>query len=177
MHSCPAQWGTGNPECSQLIQPASGLLSWPAEATFVPVSPRSGQAEVDEVLTAIRPNTCLVSLMLANNETGVIMVSVDSEGVGRRYPRKEVLTEGSRRSLGCSPSSLSPARRRAEPACLCTQPAQSSRGSAQDPGAHRCSTDDWQRACGRAGAGRGLPDHRGTQGVALLILPSADHPV
>ncbi|NWV40925.1 SCLY lyase, partial [Grantiella picta] len=44
-----------------------------AEATFVPVSPRSGQAEVDDVLAAVRPNTCLVSLMLANNETGVIM--------------------------------------------------------------------------------------------------------
>uniref|UniRef100_A0A8D2NPM7 Selenocysteine lyase n=1 Tax=Zosterops lateralis melanops TaxID=1220523 RepID=A0A8D2NPM7_ZOSLA len=44
-----------------------------AETTFVPVSPRSGQAEVDDVLAAIRPNTCLVSLMLANNETGVIM--------------------------------------------------------------------------------------------------------
>ncbi|XP_039412685.1 selenocysteine lyase isoform X1 [Corvus cornix cornix] len=51
----------------------AGLVSWPAEATFVPVSPRSGQAEVDDVLAAIRPNTCLVSLMLANNETGVIM--------------------------------------------------------------------------------------------------------
>ncbi|XP_059711157.1 selenocysteine lyase isoform X4 [Haemorhous mexicanus] len=44
-----------------------------AEATFVPVSPRSGQAEVDDVLAAIQPNTCLVSVMLANNETGVIM--------------------------------------------------------------------------------------------------------
>ncbi|NWU97383.1 SCLY lyase, partial [Upupa epops] len=44
-----------------------------AEATFVAVSPRSGQAEVDDVLAAVRPATCLVSLMLANNETGVIM--------------------------------------------------------------------------------------------------------
>ncbi|NXE91340.1 SCLY lyase, partial [Menura novaehollandiae] len=44
-----------------------------AEATFVPVSPRSGRAEVDDVLAAVRPNTCLVSIMLANNETGVIM--------------------------------------------------------------------------------------------------------
>ncbi|NWI90540.1 SCLY lyase, partial [Pitta sordida] len=44
-----------------------------AEVTFVPVSPRSGRAEVDDVLAAVRPNTCLVSLMLANNETGVIM--------------------------------------------------------------------------------------------------------
>ncbi|XP_051481941.1 selenocysteine lyase [Apus apus] len=44
-----------------------------AEATFVPVSPGSGQAEVDDVLAAIQPTTCLVSIMLANNETGVIM--------------------------------------------------------------------------------------------------------
>ncbi|NXD82062.1 SCLY lyase, partial [Halcyon senegalensis] len=44
-----------------------------AEATFVAVSPRSGRVEVDDVLAAIRPTTCLVSVMLANNETGVIM--------------------------------------------------------------------------------------------------------
>ncbi|KAM6326794.1 selenocysteine lyase [Podargus strigoides] len=44
-----------------------------AEATFVPVCPQSGRAEVDDVLAAIRPTTCLVSIMLANNETGVIM--------------------------------------------------------------------------------------------------------
>ncbi|XP_068001465.1 selenocysteine lyase isoform X2 [Melanerpes formicivorus] len=44
-----------------------------AEATFVVVSPQSGRAEVDDVLAAIRPTTCLVSIMLANNETGVIM--------------------------------------------------------------------------------------------------------
>ncbi|XP_009322275.1 PREDICTED: selenocysteine lyase [Pygoscelis adeliae] len=44
-----------------------------AETTFVPVTPRSGRAEVDDVFAAIRPTTCLVSIMLANNETGVIM--------------------------------------------------------------------------------------------------------
>ncbi|XP_074734006.1 selenocysteine lyase isoform X1 [Strix uralensis] len=44
-----------------------------AEVTFVAVSPQSGRAEVDDVLAAIRPTTCLVSIMLANNETGVIM--------------------------------------------------------------------------------------------------------
>ncbi|XP_053930364.1 selenocysteine lyase isoform X2 [Cuculus canorus] len=44
-----------------------------AETTFVPVSPQSGRAEVDEILAAIRPTTCLVSIMLANNETGIIM--------------------------------------------------------------------------------------------------------
>ncbi|NXP24609.1 SCLY lyase, partial [Scytalopus superciliaris] len=43
------------------------------ESTFVAVSPRSGRAEVGDVVAAIRPHTCLVSVMLANNETGVIM--------------------------------------------------------------------------------------------------------
>ncbi|KAM9128043.1 selenocysteine lyase isoform 2-T3 [Pangshura tecta] len=44
-----------------------------AEATFVPVSKITGQVEVDDTIAAIRPTTCLVSIMLANNETGVIM--------------------------------------------------------------------------------------------------------
>ncbi|KFW67074.1 Selenocysteine lyase, partial [Pygoscelis adeliae] len=51
----------------------AGLVSWLEETTFVPVTPRSGRAEVDDVFAAIRPTTCLVSIMLANNETGVIM--------------------------------------------------------------------------------------------------------
>ncbi|XP_058389280.1 selenocysteine lyase isoform X2 [Diceros bicornis minor] len=41
--------------------------------TFVPVSKVNGQAEVDDILAAVRPTTCLVTIMLANNETGVIM--------------------------------------------------------------------------------------------------------
>lgn len=44
-----------------------------AEVTFVPVSQVSGQAEVDDILAAVRPTTCLVTIMLANNETGVVM--------------------------------------------------------------------------------------------------------
>ncbi|KAM5229425.1 selenocysteine lyase [Ctenodactylus gundi] len=44
-----------------------------AEVTFVPVSKVNGQAEVDDILAAVRPTTCLVTIMLANNETGVIM--------------------------------------------------------------------------------------------------------
>lgn len=42
--------------------------------TFVPVSRLTGRVEVEEVVAAVRPNTCLISIMLANNETGVIMV-------------------------------------------------------------------------------------------------------
>ncbi|XP_036110074.1 selenocysteine lyase [Molossus molossus] len=44
-----------------------------AAVTFVPVSKVSGQAEADDLLAAVRPTTCLVTVMLANNETGVIM--------------------------------------------------------------------------------------------------------
>ncbi|XP_043851426.1 selenocysteine lyase isoform X2 [Dromiciops gliroides] len=44
-----------------------------AEVTFVPVSKLNGRAEADDVLAAVRPTTCLVTIMLANNETGVIM--------------------------------------------------------------------------------------------------------
>lgn len=61
----------------------------------MPVSPQSGRAEVDDVLAAIRPTTCLVSIMLANNETGVIMVSLrGASGTGWGHPRKKVLDKG-----------------------------------------------------------------------------------
>uniref|UniRef100_A0A8C4FEK1 Selenocysteine lyase n=1 Tax=Catagonus wagneri TaxID=51154 RepID=A0A8C4FEK1_9CETA len=44
-----------------------------AEVTFVPVSQVSGQVEAEDILAAVRPATCLVTVMLANNETGVVM--------------------------------------------------------------------------------------------------------
>ncbi|XP_065773236.1 selenocysteine lyase isoform X5 [Muntiacus reevesi] len=44
-----------------------------AEVTFVPVSKVNGQVEAEDILAAIRPATCLVTIMLANNETGVVM--------------------------------------------------------------------------------------------------------
>ncbi|XP_028338838.1 selenocysteine lyase isoform X3 [Physeter macrocephalus] len=44
-----------------------------AEVTFVPVSKVNGQAEAEDILAAVRPATCLVTIMLANNETGVVM--------------------------------------------------------------------------------------------------------
>ncbi|CAH1776137.1 unnamed protein product [Owenia fusiformis] len=43
-----------------------------AEVTYVPVSHNTGAVEVQGVLDAIKSNTCLISIMLANNETGVI---------------------------------------------------------------------------------------------------------
>lgn len=44
------------------------------DVTFVPVSKVTARVEVEDVISAVRPNTCLISIMLANNETGVIMV-------------------------------------------------------------------------------------------------------
>lgn len=54
-----------------LIGPDSVLV---VDVTFVPVSKVTGRVEVEDVIAAIRPTTCLVSIMLANNETGIIMV-------------------------------------------------------------------------------------------------------
>ncbi len=44
------------------------------DVTFVPVSKVTARVEVEDIIAAVRPNTCLISVMLANNETGVIMV-------------------------------------------------------------------------------------------------------
>lgn len=44
-----------------------------ADVTSVPVSKLTAHVEVDDIIAAVRPNTCLISVMLANNETGVIM--------------------------------------------------------------------------------------------------------
>nr|XP_034337305.1 selenocysteine lyase isoform X2 [Crassostrea gigas] len=43
-----------------------------ASVTFVPASPKTGHVMVDDVIAAIRPSTCMISIMLANNETGII---------------------------------------------------------------------------------------------------------
>lgn len=44
------------------------------DVTYVPVSKVTARVEVEDIIAAVRPNTCLISIMLANNETGVIMV-------------------------------------------------------------------------------------------------------
>ncbi|XP_070543523.1 selenocysteine lyase-like isoform X2 [Ptychodera flava] len=47
------------------------------EATFVPASKVTGHVEVDDIVSAVRPNTCLVTVMMANNETGAIQPIAD----------------------------------------------------------------------------------------------------
>ena len=43
-----------------------------AQVSYVAASRKSGRVEVDDVVSAVRPNTCLVTVMMANNETGII---------------------------------------------------------------------------------------------------------
>ncbi|KAM5165520.1 selenocysteine lyase [Mantella aurantiaca] len=65
---------TSNVEHDSIVLPLQHLQrAHRAEVTFVPVSTTTGRLEVDDVIAALRPNTCLVSVMLANNETGVLM--------------------------------------------------------------------------------------------------------
>ncbi|XP_067395135.1 selenocysteine lyase isoform X2 [Emydura macquarii macquarii] len=69
-----AHFVTSNVEHDSVRLPLEHLVKeHMAEATFVQVSKMTGQVEVDDVIAAIRPTTCLVSIMLANNETGIIM--------------------------------------------------------------------------------------------------------
>ena len=45
------------------------------EVTFVPASQDSGAVTAEAILQQVKPSTCLVTIMMANNETGVIQVT------------------------------------------------------------------------------------------------------
>jgi cysteine desulfurase len=62
---------TSTIEHHAVLNSARQLLERGAEVTFIPVDGR-GLVNPDEVRRAIRPNTKLVTIMYANNETGVI---------------------------------------------------------------------------------------------------------
>ncbi len=47
------------------------LFIW-AEVTRVDVDPATGSVRTEDIMAAVRPSTVMVTLMLANNETGVI---------------------------------------------------------------------------------------------------------
>jgi len=58
-------------EHSAVIQAANRLARFGVETTFVAPQP-SGLIDATDILRAIRPETRLISVMLANNETGVL---------------------------------------------------------------------------------------------------------
>ncbi len=58
-------------EHKAVLDPAKYLQTLGFEVTFLPVD-RTGRVEVDRLRGAIRPDTILVSIMMANNEIGTI---------------------------------------------------------------------------------------------------------
>ena len=50
------------------------ILSF-TDITYVPVSPSTGRVEAVDIVSAIKANTVMVTVMLANNETGIVQVS------------------------------------------------------------------------------------------------------
>lgn len=72
--SCRPHIITSNVEHDSIKLVAEHLQkSGKADVTSVPVSRVTACVEVEDIIAAVRPNTCLISVMLANNETGVIM--------------------------------------------------------------------------------------------------------
>lgn len=69
-------------EHKAILEPLEHLQSSGFEVTFVPVG-TSGRVDVETVRTALRPDTLLVSIMQANNETGVLQpVAEIAEALG-----------------------------------------------------------------------------------------------
>ena len=62
---------TSTIEHSAVMNSCKRLEQMGCEVTFVPSNVR-GEVEPDEVRKALRPNTRLISIMMANNETGVV---------------------------------------------------------------------------------------------------------
>ena len=50
------------------------------EVTFVPAAQNSGAVTAEAIAQEVKPSTCLVTVMMANNETGVIQVIKNKEG-------------------------------------------------------------------------------------------------
>lgn len=58
------------------------------ELSIVKANPKTGAVDEEEVVSALRPNTVLVSVMLANNETGVIQPVAKITKAVRRWQRE-----------------------------------------------------------------------------------------
>ena len=52
----------------------ANILSF-TDITYVPVCSSTGRVEASNIVSAIKANTVMVTVMLANNETGIVQVS------------------------------------------------------------------------------------------------------
>ena len=62
------------------------------DLTILPVSQSTGSVEVSSVSAALRTETCLVTVMLANNETGVVQPIKDICEAIREKPNHDYTT-------------------------------------------------------------------------------------
>ncbi|KAK7480616.1 hypothetical protein BaRGS_00028192 [Batillaria attramentaria] len=78
-----------------------------AEVTYVPVSKKSGRVEVEDIKAAIRPTTVMITIMLANNESGVIQpvaeINEEIQRVNRQSPHRILLHTDAAQALGKIP--------------------------------------------------------------------------
>uniref|UniRef100_A0A914VF62 Selenocysteine lyase n=1 Tax=Plectus sambesii TaxID=2011161 RepID=A0A914VF62_9BILA len=61
------------------------------DVTFVPVDQASGKVDPGAIVRSLTKDTCLVTVMLANNETGVIQPIAEICDAVRRYAKEEQL--------------------------------------------------------------------------------------
>ena len=76
-----------SPHSAYALTKESFSLFFP-ELTVVKCEPTSGAVEPAAIERALRPNTALVSVMLANNETGVIQPVREIVAIVRRWNKE-----------------------------------------------------------------------------------------
>ncbi|XP_014674330.1 PREDICTED: selenocysteine lyase-like [Priapulus caudatus] len=80
------------------------------EATYISIAKDSGQVSVEDVIDSIRENTVLISLMLANNETGAMQpvaeVVTRVKQLERRLPHRILLHSDAAQAFGKVPVSV-----------------------------------------------------------------------
>ena len=102
-------------EHSAILQAANKLANFGIQTTFV-APQASGLIDPTDILRAIRPETRLISVMLANNETGVLQPVAE---IGKIAADTEALSFTSMRSKALERSSLTCA----SSAAICSQSA------------------------------------------------------
>ena len=75
---------TSATEHPAILNPALFLEELGVQVTVLSVD-RFGRVDPDDVSQAIRPNTCLISIMLANNETGTLQPVIEISHIAREH--------------------------------------------------------------------------------------------
>jgi cysteine desulfurase len=75
---------TSSVEHPAVLNPSLYLMEMGVRLTILPVD-RYGRVSPDDVRKATRPETCLISIMLANNETGTLNPLKEISGITKRY--------------------------------------------------------------------------------------------